>query len=54
MEQHIKTFNTTPEMKDEAKKRYPLPKSSFVVGVIGLFVQRKGQIVLLKSSRTSC
>jgi glycosyltransferase involved in cell wall biosynthesis len=46
-------FKRTPEMADEALKRYPCatPDNAFVVGCIGSYEERKAQSLLLKAAK---
>ena len=46
-------FKRTPEMADEALKRYPCatPENAFVVGCIGSYEERKAQSLLLKAAK---
>jgi len=44
-------FKRTPEMKQEALKRYPCVDGAYVVGCIGSYEERKAQIVLLQAAK---
>jgi len=44
-------FKRTPEMAEEARRRYPIDDGKFVVGSIGRYKAVKGQKVLLKAVR---
>lgn len=46
----VKRFTTNEERKRDSFKRYPLPeKASPVLGNVGMFEERKGQVVLLEA-----
>lgn len=46
----INRFQSSLEMRAEAKKRYPLPdRTELVIGCVGSFEERKGQVVLLEA-----
>jgi len=44
-------FKRTPEMAEEALKRYPCAEKAFVVGCIGSYEERKAQSLLLKAAK---
>lgn len=46
----VATFTPDPDRATEARRRYPLPDDAFpVLGCIGSFEERKGQVVLLEA-----
>ncbi|MCD4674355.1 MAG: glycosyltransferase family 4 protein [Anaerolineaceae bacterium] len=46
----VNRFQSSLEMRAEAKKRYPLPdRTELVIGCVGSFEERKGQVVLLEA-----
>ncbi len=46
----VDRFTSTPETKEESIRRYPLPENAGpIVGSVGSFEERKGQIILLKA-----
>ncbi len=48
----VDRFSSTPETVAEAKKRYPTPENAYpVLASIGMFEDRKGQIVLLQAMK---
>ncbi|CAN2039645.1 Glycosyltransferase family 4 protein [Candidatus Magnetomoraceae bacterium gMMP-15] len=48
----VDRFSSTPETAAEAKKRYPIPTDAYpVLGSIGSFEDRKGQIIMLQATK---